>query len=226
LLSVKTFADLATMKWLSILVNALAAAGDVYITGALSFLLHRSRTGFPRSDVIITRLIHFTVNTGLLTTCCAVGSLVSILAAPTTFVYIAFFFTIGRLYANSLMCTLNARSYIRNSGDDYNSTNSHIFGSQDIPTTGPALPTRISIHVDTIHQYDKDCDLEKGAQEQVEMSPVGKSNSGYDGGSLNEVERGHGVSLCQIDDLEDFEKVSTIRPPQQCFLRQEPDITA
>ncbi|KAK1228220.1 hypothetical protein PQX77_008730 [Marasmius sp. AFHP31] len=230
LVSVRTFADLATMKWLSILVNALAAAGDVYITGSLSFLLHRSRTGFQRSDAIITRLIHFTVNTGLLTTCCAVGSLISILAAPTTFIYIAFFFTIGRLYANSLMCTLNARSYIRNSGDDYNSTNSHMFCSRDLPTMGSAMPTRIaggiSIHVDTMHKYDNDRDLEKGGQEQVEMSPVGRSKSGRDDRSSDEIEHGHGVSFCEMEDSEDIEKVSTIQPPQQCFLRQEHGITA
>ncbi|KAL0068954.1 hypothetical protein AAF712_003947 [Marasmius tenuissimus] len=181
------------MKWLSILVNALAAAGDVYITGSLSFLLHRSRTGFQRSDAIITKLIHFTVNTGLLTTCCAVGSLISILAAPTTFIYIAFFFTIGRLYANSLLCTLNARSYIRNSGDDYNSTNSHMFGTRDMPTMGSrsAMPTRIegrvSIHVDTMRKYYNDRDLEKGGQ--VEMSPVGKSRSGRDDCSSDKIER-------------------------------------
>ncbi|KAJ8090192.1 hypothetical protein PM082_018782 [Marasmius tenuissimus] len=229
LVFVRTFADLATMKWLSILVNALAAAGDVYITGSLSFLLHRSRTGFQRSDAIITKLIHFTVNTGLLTTCCAVGSLISILAAPTTFIYIAFFFTIGRLYANSLMCTLNARSYIRNSGDDCNST-SRMFGSHDMPTMGTALPTRIaggiSIHVDTMHKYDNDRDIEKGGQEQVEMSPVGKSKPGRDDRSSDEIEHGNGVSFCEMEDSEDFEKASTIQPPQQCFLRQERGITA
>ncbi|KAK1225072.1 hypothetical protein PQX77_011992 [Marasmius sp. AFHP31] len=232
LLSVRTFADLAKMKWLSILVNALAAAGDVYITASLSFLLHRSRTGFQRSDAIITRLIHFTVNTGLLTTCCAVGSLISILAAPTTFIYIAFFFTIGRLYANSLLCTLNARSYIRDSGNDYSSTDSHMFGSRDLPTMGSALPTsiagRISIHVDTMHKYDSDdCDLERGGQEQMEMSPVGRSKSGRNDRSSDKVEREHRVSLCEMEDSEDIEKGSTIQPPpQQCFLRQEHGITA
>ncbi|KAL0066800.1 hypothetical protein AAF712_006198, partial [Marasmius tenuissimus] len=110
-------------------------------------------------------------------------------------------------YANSLMCTLNARSYIRNSGDDCNST-SRMFGSHDMPTMGTALPTRIaggiSIHVDTMHKYDNDRDLEKGGQEQVEMSPVGKSKPGRDDRSSDEIEHGNGVSFCEMEDSEDI----------------------
>jgi Family of unknown function (DUF6534) len=36
-----------------------------------------------------------------------------ILAIPTSFVYILFYFNIGRLYCNSLLATLNARNMIR-----------------------------------------------------------------------------------------------------------------
>ena len=38
----------------------------------------------------------FSVNTGLLTSICACMSLITILALPNTFVYITFFFVIGR----------------------------------------------------------------------------------------------------------------------------------
>ena len=44
----KTFAQLRKLKALSILVNALAAAGDVLIAGILCTILHLSRTGFHR----------------------------------------------------------------------------------------------------------------------------------------------------------------------------------
>jgi hypothetical protein len=43
-----TFGELATLKQLSITVNALAAIGDVLIAGVLCMVLHRSRTGFHR----------------------------------------------------------------------------------------------------------------------------------------------------------------------------------
>ncbi|EDR07339.1 uncharacterized protein LACBIDRAFT_294515 [Laccaria bicolor S238N-H82] len=102
---------------LSITVNALAAAGDILIAGTLCTLLHLSRTGIHRSDTIYTKLIVFSLNTGLLTSLCAVASLVSILAAGNTFIYIAFFFCMGRLYTNSLLATLNARKRIRGLSD-------------------------------------------------------------------------------------------------------------
>jgi hypothetical protein len=38
----------SALQALSITVNALAAAGDVFIAGTLCTLLHRSRTGFHR----------------------------------------------------------------------------------------------------------------------------------------------------------------------------------
>ncbi|TFY70044.1 hypothetical protein EVG20_g2897 [Dentipellis fragilis] len=62
-----TFAQLATLKGLSMSVNALTAASDVSIAVALCSMLHRSRTGFRASDSMINKLIIFTMNTGLLT---------------------------------------------------------------------------------------------------------------------------------------------------------------
>ncbi|KAH8804266.1 hypothetical protein DL96DRAFT_637435 [Flagelloscypha sp. PMI_526] len=112
-----TFAQLATLQSLSVTVNALAAMGDVMIAMTLCTLLHRSRTGFHRSDTIINKLILFAVNTGVLTSLCAIASLISILLAPNTFIYITFFFIIGRLYSNSLLATLNARKMIRSAAD-------------------------------------------------------------------------------------------------------------
>lgn len=48
-------------------VNVLAAAGDVLIAATLCIILHRSKTGFRVSDTMINRLMAFCVNTGLLT---------------------------------------------------------------------------------------------------------------------------------------------------------------
>ncbi|KAK7041649.1 hypothetical protein VNI00_009256 [Paramarasmius palmivorus] len=162
LVRVKSFDDLATMKWLSILVNALAAAADVYIAAVLCFLLQGSRTGFQRSDTIIRKLIMYAVNTGLLTSLCAVASLISITAAPNTFIYITFFFCIGRLYANSLLATLNARRRIRESvdGDGGYNTTSGVgvgtgaglgFAKGSYAASQPSQRQNgISIHIDTI----------------------------------------------------------------------------
>ncbi|KAJ7460741.1 hypothetical protein FB451DRAFT_1270178 [Mycena latifolia] len=131
-LRLHTFAEITRLKALSIAVNALAASGDVFITSILCFLLLRSRTGFKRSDTMIKKLVLFFVNTGLITSLFAIASLISITVAPTTFIYILFFFCMGRLYSNSLLAILNAREMIR--GKD-----NTIFTTKDMPTSWRAM---------------------------------------------------------------------------------------
>ncbi|KAJ2926471.1 hypothetical protein H1R20_g10627, partial [Candolleomyces eurysporus] len=166
-LGLKTFSRLANLEALSIAVNALAAAGDVLIAATLCTILHRSRTGFHRSDTMINKLILFSVNTGFLTSLCAVGSLISIVIAGHTFLYIAFFFCIGRLYTNSLLATLNARKMIRGSADGIHSTSDNLsFSLRDLPKNGTVTsskrPTNISIKIDTTKEFamDRDSDQE------------------------------------------------------------------
>ncbi|GLB41510.1 hypothetical protein LshimejAT787_1001100 [Lyophyllum shimeji] len=166
----RTFVELQTLKSLSITVNTLAAAGDVLIAAILCTLLHRSRTGFHRSDTMINKLILFAVNTGVLTSLCAVASLISIVVAGDTFLYIAFFFCIGRLYSNSLLATLNARKMIRGAADGIHSTSDNLSLSlRDFPKNGTVSsrrPTNISIKIDTTKEFitdsDQGHDLEKG----------------------------------------------------------------
>lgn len=180
-LQYKTFAQLTQLKTLSITVNVLAAAGDVLIAGTLCTLLHFSRTGFHRTDTIINKLIIFSVNTGLLTSLCAVASLVSILAAGETFIYIAFFFCMGRLYTNSLLATLNARKSIRQASDGIHSSNpseSHAVSLKPLSRFDPHTVSKgkqqanISIKIDTKKEYATDSgdDMEKNSS-TVTMSP-------------------------------------------------------
>ncbi|KAI0334812.1 hypothetical protein GY45DRAFT_1367269 [Cubamyces sp. BRFM 1775] len=135
-LYLNTFVDLVQIKGLSISINAFAAAGDVTIAAILCTILHRSRTGFSKSNTLINRLMVFAVNTGLLTSVCACLSLITIVALPNTFVYICFFFLVGRLYSNSLMATLNARKSLRE-----NSSNELSVSLRDIQ---PAASTNLS----------------------------------------------------------------------------------
>ncbi|KIK02597.1 hypothetical protein K443DRAFT_513791 [Laccaria amethystina LaAM-08-1] len=177
-----TFAQLAHLEGLSLATNALAAAGDIVIAASLCTILHRSRTGFHRSDTIISKLIVFSVNTGLLTSLCALASLVSILAWPNTFIYIAFFFCIGRLYTNSLLATLNARKKIRELSDGIESTSGNNLSLNSMGRTknGKISSSRqqqnISIKIDTQKEFATDSgnDMEKGSAVKV--------GSGYMGG--------------------------------------------
>ncbi|KAJ3740316.1 hypothetical protein EV360DRAFT_90423 [Lentinula raphanica] len=143
LVRVRTFIELAAeLKALSVTVNALAAAGDVLIAATLAWVLQQSKTGSQKSssftsfygfdsiltaktrlDKILNKLTIFVINTGMLTSLFALGSLISILAAPNTFIYMSFFFCMGRLYTNAILASLNARKKMRGEGDHVQTTN-------------------------------------------------------------------------------------------------------
>ncbi|KAK0218775.1 hypothetical protein IW262DRAFT_1055067 [Armillaria fumosa] len=112
-MKLKTFTDLKQIKGVSMSINALAAAGDVLISAAICTMLNSSKSGFAWSNHVINRLILFSINSGLLTSICAIMSLVTILALPNTLIYFCFYFLIGRFYSNSLLATLNARKGMR-----------------------------------------------------------------------------------------------------------------
>ncbi|KAJ7230602.1 hypothetical protein GGX14DRAFT_486303, partial [Mycena pura] len=163
-LRLRTLAELVELKGLSVTVNALAAAGDVLIAATLCKLLYSSRTGFHRSDTMIKKLMVWAVNTGLVTSLCAIASLISIVVADSTFIYILFFFCMGRLYCNSLLATLNARSMIRGAADGVHTTSENLSLSLrefHPKTTGLSMASKrpnISIKIDTTQEFNRDAE--------------------------------------------------------------------
>lgn len=156
-LPIQTFAGLLELKGISSAVNATTAASDVLIAGCLCFLLQKSRTGFRRSDTMINKLMLFSLNTGLLTGVFAVASLISISVWPDAFIYIAFYFCVGRLYCNSLLATLNARRIIRAaSTDDDLSMSLQGARKTNLATSQRPVPNNISIKIDTTHELVRD----------------------------------------------------------------------
>ncbi|KAK0438298.1 hypothetical protein EV421DRAFT_1825673 [Armillaria borealis] len=116
--SVKLVAEIPSkLTDLSRSMNAVGAAGDMCITISLIYLLQRSKSGFRRTDAMMNQLILFSLNSGLLTSICAITSLILVLVCPDTFLYITFYIILGRLYTNSFLATLNARFKIRGQQD-------------------------------------------------------------------------------------------------------------
>jgi len=146
----ENLAELDLIKGESLAVNILGAATDILIAGTLCTVFSLSRTGFQRTDVLINRLILFSVNTGLLTSLCALASLISILAAPHTFIYIAFFFCLGRLYTNSLLATLNARKILFARGIKPQPVDAMSVSLSDLPQK--FQPRSVSVKIDTTKQ--------------------------------------------------------------------------
>ncbi|EAU86310.1 hypothetical protein CC1G_08034 [Coprinopsis cinerea okayama7 len=93
-------------------------ATDAFIAVALCLLLHRLRTGFSSSDSLINTLIVYAVNTGALTGFISFVTLLVYNVFPNSFYFMTFYFLLGKLYAISLLCTLNTRRSIRGKGTD------------------------------------------------------------------------------------------------------------
>ncbi|KAF8879136.1 hypothetical protein BD779DRAFT_1163234 [Infundibulicybe gibba] len=159
-LGCQTFTKLLVISPLTITINAFTVVIDVLIAGTLCVLLYRARTGFKKSDSIINRLMIFVVNTGVLTSCCAIASLFSLLLSPNTLIYATFYFCIGRLYTNSLLATLNARKTMLDGNVTYIS---HKMASlppntatSNTPMSSQSAKKCISIRIDTEQEVDRD----------------------------------------------------------------------
>ncbi|KAF9555884.1 hypothetical protein CPC08DRAFT_765609 [Agrocybe pediades] len=86
-----------------------AAAADMLITASLSCILYRRRTGSPASDAVLTRIILFTIQNGLVTSIAAILDIVLLVAFPNIAINWIFEVVLVKLYANTLMSSLNSR---------------------------------------------------------------------------------------------------------------------
>ncbi|KAF9472029.1 hypothetical protein BDN70DRAFT_887462 [Pholiota conissans] len=92
---------------------AAGVAADSIVAISLCVLLYQSRTGLKRTDSLLTILMFFTINTGLLTSICALGCLITYAIWPFKFIFIGIYFALSKLYVNSLLASLNARNSLR-----------------------------------------------------------------------------------------------------------------
>ncbi|KAL5500837.1 hypothetical protein ACEPAH_9224 [Sanghuangporus vaninii] len=104
-----TFSNIRSREWLGRASESLVVVSDFSIAGSLIFYLHRSRTGFRKTETMVNRLIILTINTGLSTSIVATLTLIFISIYPHKYIYVACFVNITKLYVNSLLATLNCR---------------------------------------------------------------------------------------------------------------------
>ncbi|KAJ7126267.1 hypothetical protein C8R44DRAFT_123275 [Mycena epipterygia] len=92
---------------------SLGAIVDLIIAMLLFWYLQRGRTSFDRTNFVLTRIIQYTVATGLATSLLAIGCVAAYLIKPKTFIFVAMHFSLGRMYTNALLATLNSRRNLR-----------------------------------------------------------------------------------------------------------------
>ncbi|KAI6139612.1 hypothetical protein EDD17DRAFT_341614 [Pisolithus thermaeus] len=118
--------------------GAALVVSDVFIAVALCLLLREnsSLTVFPRTKHLINILMIYAINRCLLTSAVAIAEVALWAVNPENSWFMAVDFTIGKLYANSLLASLNSRNFVRrsrHSGDpEFFLTSIHL---ADLPTS-------------------------------------------------------------------------------------------
>ncbi|KAF9552153.1 hypothetical protein CPC08DRAFT_302520 [Agrocybe pediades] len=94
--SLGTFERMATVDYLLYISFAAAVASDSLVAISLCSLLFWSRTGIKRTDSILTILMAFTINTGLLTSICAMACLITYAIWPQRFIFMGLYFALSK----------------------------------------------------------------------------------------------------------------------------------
>lgn len=102
-------------RWLFTLGLALSSTVDVLITVTLCYQLRNSRTGSLGMDNVIASLVLYTFENGSLTCAGTILSMICWLTMPYNRLFLALHFMIAKLYANSLLATLNTRKTLSES---------------------------------------------------------------------------------------------------------------
>ncbi|KAG5733766.1 hypothetical protein E4T56_gene8192 [Termitomyces sp. T112] len=114
---VPRFVEFQRFKVIVIIWLVCSSFADIVITATLVSYLTKRRTGFSQTDTYIDRVIRLTVQTGFITAIWAFVDLMVYLLNPTG-LHLLFNFPLSKLYTNSLMSSLNARSFWQHDNED------------------------------------------------------------------------------------------------------------
>ncbi|KAI0937013.1 hypothetical protein AcV5_005010 [Taiwanofungus camphoratus] len=148
---------------------------DAYITLSLCLILHGKRTGYTRTEAMISTLIIFAVNRGIFTGLAQLlhfSTYISTFKHDSSLVWMIFHFPGSKIYVNSLFAVLNVRHYIAEEGRyssdtdeiDYQtlSMRFHLRSqqSQKVPTRGRHIPSnsqvRVMVMTETVQEEAED----------------------------------------------------------------------
>ncbi|KAF8209998.1 hypothetical protein K438DRAFT_1929758 [Mycena galopus ATCC 62051] len=104
-----------TYGWLISSALFVGAILDVLIAVSLCFYIQKLYTPYnlPRGEELIRRLIAWTIETGLITSLGSVAVVIAFQTMKFNFIWLALYTLLAKLYSNSLLVSLNARSQRR-----------------------------------------------------------------------------------------------------------------
>ncbi|KAF8189832.1 hypothetical protein K438DRAFT_1971346 [Mycena galopus ATCC 62051] len=92
----------------------LAVCNDLLITTTLVFFLRRQRAHVHERTIVISKkIITWSIETGMISSTLGIIELTCFVTMPNNWVWIAIFTIEARLYANSLLASLNGRTTLR-----------------------------------------------------------------------------------------------------------------
>ncbi|KAF9463868.1 hypothetical protein BDZ94DRAFT_575502 [Collybia nuda] len=112
---VVTFANFSKISAFLYTSLASGVVADTIIAASLCISLSRVRTGFQKTDSVVNALMAYSINTSLLTTVCSALCFITYAIWPEEFTYISIYFSLPKLFFNSLLATLNAREGLKES---------------------------------------------------------------------------------------------------------------
>ncbi|THG93699.1 hypothetical protein EW026_g7605 [Hermanssonia centrifuga] len=120
------------------------AVCDTAIALTLTWHLKKHKTGISRTDDILDRIVRLTVQNGAITAIWAIVDLILFLSIPTG-VHLALNLPLAKLYTNSLMSSLNARSAWR-----FNPESTDKYGANTLGTAKSApMPDFVKLGANT-----------------------------------------------------------------------------
>ncbi|KZP02336.1 hypothetical protein FIBSPDRAFT_697833, partial [Athelia psychrophila] len=105
---VKDYTLFLSFKQITVIWLISAALGDIGITMALTYHLHRRKGSFEATDKLLDRIIKLTVQNGLFTALIAIIDVCMYLSDPIPY-QMALSFLMPKLYSNTILSSLNAR---------------------------------------------------------------------------------------------------------------------
>ncbi|EJF63324.1 hypothetical protein BD309DRAFT_949383 [Dichomitus squalens] len=166
----KSLQDLGSMKTIGSLSLGLGVATDVVIAVSLCYFLRSLRTGHRQDDSMVNALIVYALSTGGITAAISLTTLILYNFMPNNFIFMAFYFVLSKVYANSFLAALNTRRVSRGRGTEDAQT-----------TTVPTFlmvgkVTQRTVHLDPEYAGESPISPSKTSENK---SPVSPSTSGH-----------------------------------------------
>ncbi|KAF7323511.1 hypothetical protein MKEN_00570700 [Mycena kentingensis (nom. inval.)] len=144
---------------------AVAAASDILISVTRYYHLRRLRAGHP-SD-LVDSVVVFTINDGLLTSALAIGAILCFLLIENSFIWMALYLPLAKLYCNSVLATLNLRNWNRHR------PNRITLGAYPALVPRPSMAFVSAQRMQPRPSSSFDRELDKDLEVGVETEPVG-----------------------------------------------------